>query len=146
VSGLFFVLESDATMARMVAAERIVAKRAALAFVRLSDEELALRMVKHTAMVCRLVTDAMAPKSKQQIEAEAMKAQAQTHLKQMFDLSPYCIVCNERILTLEQATIFTPIGGKDRLLHEGDCLEKMIHASIGRYAGRGRGRVVRSAP
>jgi hypothetical protein len=85
-------------------------------------------------------------KGRQAIEVEAMKSRALAHVKEMFEASPYCSVCSEQIPTLEEASIFTPIGGKDRLIHsEGECFSKVIEQSIGRYAGRGRGRVIGSA-
>ena len=89
VRGTYFVQAGDAYMARMIAAEQVVAKRdasmdsyiargrevkaevetpvpycAEMAVTEgLSDADLAARMLQHTAMVCRLVTDAMGVKS-----------------------------------------------------------------------------------
>ena len=70
VNGTYFVEAGDAYMARMVAAEQVVARRdesmdryRAKTPALLTDAELALRMVQHTAKVCSLVTDAMGVKS-----------------------------------------------------------------------------------
>lgn len=83
--------------------------------------------------------------AQQQLELDAMKAHAQRKVREMFDASPVCTTCKEPIESAEKATIFTPIGGKDRLIHDnGVCLMSTITASIGRYMGRGRGGVVRT--
>jgi hypothetical protein len=83
-------------------------------------------------------------KARQQLEIDAMKARARRNVEELFQASPFCTVCNGPIESLEKATVFTPIGGKDRLIHDnGDCLAQQITASIGRYMGRGRGGVVR---
>lgn len=88
VRGIHFVQAGDAYMARMIAAEQVVAKRdealdryiargrtvkaevetpvhcAEMAVTEgLSDAELAYKMLQHTARVCSLVTDAMGVKS-----------------------------------------------------------------------------------
>ena len=83
VNGTYFVEAGDAYMARMIAAEQIVAKRdesmdrwiatprktveapcPEMSVVEgISDEELAVRMALHTAKVCDMVTDAMGVKS-----------------------------------------------------------------------------------
>lgn len=83
--------------------------------------------------------------AQQKLELDAMKAHQERHIKEMFDISPNCHVCAEPIRSVEEATVFTPVGGKDRLVHvEGPCYGKLIVASIGRYMGRGRGGVVRT--
>jgi hypothetical protein len=82
-------------------------------------------------------------KGRQAIENEVRKAQMATQVRALFDASPFCTVCNDPIEAFEKASVFTPIGGKDRLIHDnGECLLKVIEQSIGRYMGRGRGVVV----
>lgn len=84
-------------------------------------------------------------KGRQAIEVEVMRAQGAAQVKALFERDPNCVVCSVPIESLGQASIFTPTGGKDLLVHtEGPCFEKMLLQSIGRYAGRGRGAVVRS--
>lgn len=79
-------------------------------------------------------------KGRQAIEIEVRKAQMATQIKALFESNPACVVCKVTIGSLAQASVFTPMGGKDQLVHTvGECFEKMVLASIGRYAGRGRG-------
>lgn len=77
--------------------------------------------------------------AQQQMKLDAMKAHSQRHIKELFDISPKCHVCADPIQSVEEATVFTPVGGSDRLIHtSGPCYGKMLQASIGRYLTRGR--------
>ena len=85
-------------------------------------------------------------KGRQAIEVEVKRAQMEKQIKALFESSPECVVCNVPIESLGQASIFTPMNGQDQLVHtEGVCFEKMLLQSIGRYAGRGRGAVLKGA-
>jgi hypothetical protein len=116
VRGVYFVLESDAQMARMIEAERRVAHREN-------------RVTPLT--------------SKQEMDLVAIKSAGQAKLQSLFDASPNCNVCGVAIESIDRATVFTPEGGKDTLIHDGGtCFGAAIEASIGRYMGRGRGRIL----
>ena len=93
-----------------------------------------------------LAEERVKAKARQQIEVEAIKAQGQQRIQALFAESPNCDVCGLAIPSLDRATVFTPIGGKDRLIHDdGTCFGAMIERSIGKYQGRGRGTVIEMA-
>lgn len=78
--------------------------------------------------------------TREQVRAMVVQSAAHSDRRRvLYEESPLCQVCNEAILSVYEATVFTPLGGRDILLHNSTrCFTEVLNQSVRRFLGRPR--------